>query len=413
MKTGIFSVKIYGSRGLTKSLQNTEMVPYVIVKNQNNTYRTQVDSSSTYPKWRTLLYFRIKNPFQWIQFIVKSHNKTLEDRFLGQFDLPLHDLYKHRSTDQPNFVYFPLTWFPLTTHPTTQTNDKTENNCKPQLLLEILYEIPETWHEAYQGYNNFRAQSYEECIFNITKFLRNESHEENIIYYLLRSFSYFQEGKYELSIRDSIIINEKYPKSTEAHYRTASIHYLIHDFELAKAALKNASINISNMKRIGSGKLSLDIKELKTQILKSEKQLKELDFQSFREHCTKHYFNTEALEKSIQMFYGETNTISLDSLFDSVNTLDSPKTTNEKIDDYENHDFNQSLFELLLFRNEKFKKKKVIGQNENEFNKQKKNNNDKKPLIIHDSTPDLLNFFNTPTRIKIQKVNEEKIDKEN
>ncbi|KAJ6251714.1 tpr repeat containing protein [Anaeramoeba flamelloides] len=413
MKTGIFSVKIYGSKGLTKSLKNTKMRPYVIVKNQNNAYRTQVDYSSTHPKWHTLLYFRIQNPFKMIHFIVKSHSLTSDDLFLGRFDLSLHDLYKHRTTDQPNFAYFPLTWFPLTTNSTVQTNDKTENNYNPQLLLEILYEIPETWHEAYQGYNNFRTQSYEECIFNITKFLRNESPEENIIYYLLRSFSYFQEGKYELSIKDSLTINEKYPKNTEAHYRTAAIHYLLHDFELAKGALKNASINISNMKRIGSGQLSLDIKDLKSKISKSEKLLKELDFQSFREHSIKHYFNIERLEKNMQVFYGETNPISSDSLFDNENTLNSPKKANEEIEDYENYDFNKSLFDLLLFRYEKFKKKKVIVKNENELNNHKKNNNEKKPLIIHDSTTDLLNFFNTPTQIIKKKANEEKIEKEN
>ncbi|KAJ3446655.1 tpr repeat containing protein [Anaeramoeba flamelloides] len=393
MDFGNLKLKIYGARGLQAPNSQKKISTYLTVQTDTSISRTNVVETISQPKWKNYMSLKIENPLTIVVFKIMCHNPNGEDTFLKRYDLNLYDLFKLTSENSKNFLCLPMTWFSLNSNPFGNTIFRS-NSFMSGLLLEIFFEIPGSWFKIYEGYQQFIEGNYDGCISTMTHTLDVIKPKKTFIFYLLRSFSYFHQEKYELSLRDCTFINLELKKNAEAFYRMASIQYLICDFESAKTSIKTASQYSSLNQNLGSGQLKLDIQELETKISKSEKKIKESEIDLFIIQCKDMYFDLNVVKNYQSLLAEEITKKSASHLFNNEN-INEPVVANNFEDKEDNGEFSQNFVEI-------FKKKLYLKENNvnilektGSLSSLKNNGNEElTKKIIEETTTERLNFFN-------------------
>ncbi|KAJ3449138.1 extended synaptotagmin-like protein 2 isoform c [Anaeramoeba flamelloides] len=421
MNPGYLRLKIFGARGLKTPKSQKKNSYYLLVQTDNSISRTNVVETISKPKWKSYMSLKIENPLTYVVFKIMCYNPNGEDSFLGRYDLNLWDLFRLTSENSKNFLHLPMTWFSLNPNPFRQTVFRSSSSVS-DLLLEIFYQIPDSWFEVYEGYRQFIAGNYNGCILKLTHTLEYLKPKKSFIFYLLRGISYFHEEKYELSIRDSVFMNDQLKKNADGFYRTASMHYLVNDFESAKSSLNQAIEYVSSNQNLGSGQLKLDIQELENKISKSEKKIKESEIDLFLIQCKDMYFNIDVVRNYQSMLVEVMKPKNTGHLFNNENTPE--KVIVENFFDIEDKgEFSQNFAELLKkkrigrehqqmkLENENIKErgtklnthiepkkeKEIEKKNESTNSNNKENENGPKELneeIIEETTKEWLDFFN-------------------
>ncbi|KAJ6244755.1 stress-induced-phosphoprotein [Anaeramoeba flamelloides] len=292
-------------------LPQQKVNPYLVLKTADQIFRTSVVPETNEPKWFNRFDLSIKDPLSYVIFKVNSYepNNNSDQLSFGSVYLNLPDLYFNRTQEIANFFYYPITWFPIIKSESKNEPTSKKKNNQPQLLIELFYEIPGTWNCIYQGYNNYLDGDYYLSIQNMNKSILkcNLNQNTHIVLTFIRCLSYFLVEKFELSLQDSINIEEIFPKDPESYYRTSVIYLLLEDLQNSRKSLQNALLYISGLNKINFEDFTQKIEELMDQLVKAEKKKIELDFVELQKKYFEEFSKTSIIYSIQKLLYSSNN----------------------------------------------------------------------------------------------------------